>query len=108
MTADWTEVEGVVNKDRLFTITEGEVAKNLAGYTITVKVWSKGSSLKFSGTCNIVDAATGAIKYRIISADMAVGTKGEDYLFSFHCKKGTEELLTIPKTLEILEGPPSS
>jgi hypothetical protein len=57
-----------------FTITDDlGVAKNLTGYTITLKMWRPGvpSPLLISGACVIDVAASGTCYYVLAAADTA-------------------------------------
>jgi len=45
-------------------------AKNLTGYTVTLKVWAPGAaSVKFTGACAVTDAANGVCTYTVASGD---------------------------------------
>ena len=55
-----------------FTVEDSdENAYNLSGYTIKLKVWKKyePSVLLLTGTCSIVDAASGTCRYLIAEDD---------------------------------------
>ena len=58
-----------------FTVKDADdVAYNLTGYTITLKVWKAGSSdtLLLSGTCTILVAAAGTCYYTLTATDFII------------------------------------
>ncbi|MEM2906052.1 MAG: BppU family phage baseplate upper protein [Candidatus Bathyarchaeia archaeon] len=75
-------------------------AKNLTGYTVTLKVWASGSeSCKFTGTCTVTDAANGICTYTVANGDFA--TVGQ-YLAELELTKTgvVEDTETFPILVE--------
>jgi hypothetical protein len=72
--ADLTVPKGDYGYDINFTVKDADaVAYNLTGYTITLKVWSKGvAGLLLSGACTIVVAASGTCKYSVAAGNFSV------------------------------------
>ena len=87
-----------------FTITEDDgTAYNLTGYTITLKVWAKGSPspLVVDSACAAVVEASGTCRYLIVDGDF--GTKGF-YNFEIELTKAGAEESTRTYELEVTES----
>jgi hypothetical protein len=68
--ADWDVKKDNYGFTQQFTVNQADgTAKNLAGLTVTLKVWNGDGTLKFSGACTVTDAANGICTYDPIATD---------------------------------------
>ncbi len=104
---DWIEYEGVVGKEKPFLVKENGSAKNITGWTVSLRVWAEASgTLLFSGTCDHVVSVSGTCKYVFVSGDISIGDKG-DYLSQLILTSGNDVIPTETKKLKIKEGSPA-
>lgn len=82
---------------------DGVTPKNLAGYTVTLKVWSLGvpGTLILSGTCTVDVAANGTCHYTPVAGNFP--TVGVYYAECELTAAGVVDS-TIPFTLEVVES----
>ena len=88
----WHVKEYNRNYKQYFNVKEpdGSTAKNLSGYTVTLKV-ARGSTLLISGSCTVASATTGYVYYTVASG--AFPYRGR-YNFELECVRGNELIET--------------
>ena len=79
------------NFNQFFTVKEADgTAKNVSGYTVTLKV-KMGTTLLISGTCTNASATTGYVYYTVQSGDFPYTGKAN---YELELVKGNEKVLT--------------
>jgi len=105
MAADLTIPKGDKGYNLAFIVTEDDgTIYNLAGYTVTLKVWPQGISGSpiVSGGCTVDVAADGTCHYAIGATDFTV--EG-DYLCELELTKAGVIESTRYYTLKVTESP---
>ena len=84
--------------NQFFTIKESDgTAKNISGYTITLKV-KMGATLLISGACTITSGSLGYIYYTVNSGDFPYVGKAN---YEFELVKDNERILTETYAIHI-------
>jgi len=94
----WSVKKWTRNVNQFFNIQESDgTAKNVSGYTITLKV-QQGSTLLISATCTLASASLGYVYYTVLSGDFPNATK---YNYELELVKGNERLPTETYPLHV-------